>query len=334
MLSEIGSEFWQKYDKSNKKDENEIVVLSGRTALDFVIRDLKASGSFRTIMLPSYCCDSMIEPFVRNDIEVSFYLVSHKGIDFPENDKDAVLLLDYFGYVDDQITRIANRAKENGQYVIYDATHYLGEREIVADYYFRSYRKWFFCNYASVIKANGSWKIPFPTQTNSAYIEQRNKAAELKRDYIASGVGEKNAFLKRFSNAEELLEEDYLNYFGEKVACNVTEIADVRRANARRLVEGLRGIKEITLWREQIEDIDTPLFVPILVADSIRNELRKYLIEHQIFCPIHWPITELHSNINELFDNELSLICDQRYSFDEIDRELEVISNFFKVRKE
>ena len=185
-----------------------------------------------------------------------------------------------------------------------------------------------------MIKANGSWKIPFPTQTNSAYIEQRIKAAELKRDYINSGVGEKNAFLKMFSNAEELLEQDYLNYFGEKVLCNVTEIADVRRANARRLIEGLRGIREITLWREQIEDIDTPLFVPILVADSIRNELRKYLIEHQIFCPIHWPITELHSNVNELFDNELSLICDQRYSFDEIDRELEVISNFFKGRKE
>ena len=334
MLNEIGSEFWQRYTKSNKKDGNEIIVLSGRTALDLIIRDLKASGSFKSIMLPSYCCNSMIEPFVRNDIEVSFYRVSHQRIDFPENDKDAVLLLDYFGYVDDQITKIANRAKENGQFVIYDATHYLGEREIAADYNFRSYRKWFFCNYASAIKKNGFWKIALPTHTNSTYIKYRNKAAELKEEFIVKGAGEKETFLNMFSNAEELLERDYLYYLGEKTECNVNYIAEARRANARRLIKGIRGINEITLWRERIADIDTPLFVPILVEDNIRNKLRKYLVENQIYCPVHWPLTELHSNLNEVFDSELSLICDQRYSFDEIDREIEVIRNFFKERKD
>lgn len=333
MHNEIGSEFWQKYDKSNKKDGNEIAVLSGRTALDFIIRDLKASGDFRSIMLPSYCCDSMIEPFIRNSVEVSFYPVSHNGIDFHENDKDAILLLDYFGYVDNQVTRIANRAKDNGQFVIYDATHYLGERKIVADYSFRSYRKWFFCNYASVIKDNGFWEIPFPTQTNSAYVENRNIAAELKTDYISKGIGEKNVFLNMFSSAETILEQDYSNYFGEKVICDISYIAEVRRANARRLIDGLRGIKEITFWRNQIEDIDTPLFVPILIQDNIRNELRKHLIEHQIYCPIHWPTSELHSNINGIYENELSLVCDQRYSFDDIDREIEVVKNFFRGRK-
>lgn len=334
MLSEIGSEFWQKYDKSNKNDENEIIVLSGRTALDFIIRDLKTSGSFRSIMLPSYCCDSMIEPFVRNGIEVSFYQVSHKGIDYPENNKDAVLLLDYFGYVNDQIPMIANQAKENGQSVVYDATHYLGKREIVADYSFSSYRKWFFCNYASVVKTDGCWKIPSPAQTNSVYIKHRNKAAEIKEHFIESCGGEKNTFLNMFSDAETLLEQDYLNYYGEKVVCDFNYIADVRRANARRLIEGLQEMKEITLWTEKIKEVDTPLFVPILVKEDIRNELRKYLIKHKIYCPIHWPMTELNSNMNGIVDNELSLVCDQRYTFDEIDREIEVVRNFFKGRKD
>lgn len=333
MLNEIGSEFWQKYDRSNKHDGSEVVVLSGRTALDFIIRDLKESGDFRSIMLPSYCCDSMIEPFVRNSIEVSFYPVSYQGITFPENDKDAILLLDYFGYVDDQITRIAKLAKDNGQIVIYDGTHYLGERAIFADYIFCSYRKWLFCNYASVIKVGGQWNILCPTHTNKAYIELREKAAELKQNYIYKGVGEKNTYLNMFSDAEELLEQDYMDYFGEKVECNKTYIADVRRKNAKKLVEGLREIKEITLWREFVSDIDTPLFVPILVEKRIRNELRKYMIENQIYCPIHWPMTNLHSTANDLFDMELSLVCDQRYSFDEIDREIEVIKNFFKGRK-
>lgn len=333
MYNEIGSEFWQKYDKSINNDGNEIALLSGRTALDFIIKDLKASGAFGSIMLPSYCCDSMIDPFIRNNVEVSFYKASHKELDFHENNKDAVLLLDYFGYVDDQVTRIANRAKDNGQLVIYDATHYLGERDIAADYSFRSYRKWFFCNYASVIKADGEWKIPFPTQINSVYVENRNIAAELKKDFISKGIGEKNVFLNMFSKAETLLKEDYLNYFGEKVVCDISYIAEVRRANARRLIDGLCEIKEIKFWRNQIKDIDTPLFVPILVQKNIRNELRRYLIEHQIYCPIHWPVSKLHSNINGIYENELSLVCDQRYSFDDIDREIEVVKNFFRGRR-
>lgn len=334
MYNEIGSEFWQEYNISNKRNLNEKVVLSGRTALDFIIRDLKVSGEFRSIMLPSYCCDSMIEPFIRNDIEVSFYRVSHTGVDFNKNNKkDAVLLLDYFGFVDDQIKEIANYAKDNGQIVIYDATHYLGKRDINADYYFCSYRKWFYCNYASVMKVNGSWKVPFPTQTNSDYIKNRNIGAELKTNYISNGIGEKNVFLKMFSSAEMILEQDYCNYSGEKVECDISNIAEVRRENARRLITGLQGISEITFWRDRVFNIDTPLFVPILLKNNVRNNLRKYLIDHQIYCPIHWPISELHRNINEIYENELSLICDQRYSFDDIDREIEVVKSFFEGRK-
>lgn len=333
MYNEIGSEFWQKYDKSNDVDENEVILLSGRTALDFIIRDLKASGVFNSIMLPLYCCDSMIEPFIRNDIDVSFYPVSHKKIDFYENNKDAILLLDYFGYVNDEVTKIANRAKDNGQIVIYDATHYLGKRKIAADYSFRSLKKWFFCNYASAKKENGSWLIPYPNQTNIIYVENRNTAAKLKTKYISQGIGEKSVFLNMFSSAEMILQKDYSNYYGEKVVCDISNIAEIRRANARRLIDGLCEIKEITFWRNQIEDIDTPLFVPILVQENIRDELRRYLMEHQIYCPIHWPISRLHSQINGLFKSELSLICDQRYSFEDIDREIEVVKNFFNGGK-
>lgn len=334
MIGEIGSEFWQKYDVSDEKNGNEVIVLSGRTALDFIIRDLKRTRPFNSIMLPAYCCDSMIEPFVRNNIEISFYSVTPDTIVYPSNDKDAVLLLDYFGYINNQITDIANQAKEDDKIVIYDATHYLGERVISADYVFRSYRKWFFCNYASVTKSNGGWLIPSPTKTNNIYIQYRNNAADLKKEYIYSGIGEKKQFLDMFSEAEEILEKDYLNYYGEKVICDETYIAEKRRENAKRLINGLSKIKEIKLWRDQIKDIDIPLFVPILVAENQRDELRKYLIDHEIYCPVHWPLRNMHGDVNEMFDNELSLVCDQRYTIKEIDREIEVIRNFFKWRKD
>ena len=67
MINEIGSEFW----KENKKylNENERLFLSGRTALDAIIKDSKKEHIIKSALLPSYCCHTMIEPFLRNDIK-------------------------------------------------------------------------------------------------------------------------------------------------------------------------------------------------------------------------------------------------------------------------
>lgn len=43
-----------------------------------------------------------------------------------------------------------------------------------------------------------------------------------------------------------------------------------------------------------------------------RDALRKYLIDNGIYCPIHWP--EVMGATIGVRENELSLICDQRYS--------------------
>ena len=61
---EIGSEFW----KYNKKyiSENEELFLSGRTALDAIIKDILSEYRIESALLPSYCCHTMIEPFIRN----------------------------------------------------------------------------------------------------------------------------------------------------------------------------------------------------------------------------------------------------------------------------
>lgn len=203
--------------KADIQLDNEVIALSGRTALDFIIRDIKASKEFNSVMLPSYCCASMIEPFVRNGISVGFYKVSEVGIEYPQNDRDAVLLLDFFGYIDERITQIADDAKQNGKIVIYDSTHYLGQRNINSDYQFCSYRKWFFCNFTSVKKMEGVWLVPTLKNHHVRYVSLRNKAAELKEKYINSEFTEKQVFRDMFSEAEELLETDYLNYCGEKL---------------------------------------------------------------------------------------------------------------------
>ena len=78
MRSEIGSEFW---DIPLHKEENGLFssntawFLSGRDALRAVIRDIRARRHFCAVAMPSWCCDSMIRPFLEEGVEVRFYPV-------------------------------------------------------------------------------------------------------------------------------------------------------------------------------------------------------------------------------------------------------------------
>lgn len=327
---EIGSEFWQNgIARREEPRDNRAYLLSGRTTLDFIIRDIKAERQLESVILPSYCCESMIEPFERNGVDVQFYRVSEKDIDYPTNGCDAVLLLDFFGYEEPLNIKIAQTERDNGKAIIYDSTHKLNGSSIEADYIFCSYRKWLYCNFAEIRKLTGAFCIPKPIQINTTYCEKRDRAARLKAAYMVDGEGDKREFMDLFVCAEEILNYDYVDYIGEPVNVNVDVIITVRRRNAQHLINGLRNVSGIKLWKPTIGQNDTPLFVPILVKDGYRDALKRHLINHSIYCPIHWPpYSRLGAN-KVLYNEELSLICDQRYSIEDMDREIKIIKDFF-----
>ena len=167
----------------------------------------------------------------------------------------------------------------------------------------------------------------------------RRQAFAIKRAFIESDEGEKNHFLNLFGEAEELLETDYVGYkpMMETMAAflqlDTVQITESRRRNAEILINGLNDIPEIKLIFQTMNDNDVPLFVPILVRKN-RTELRKYLIDNAIYCPIHWPKSTYHDGISKraekLYQQELSLICDQRYNSDDMNRIVERIKNYYK----
>ena len=96
---------------------------------------------------------------------------------------------------------------------------------------------------------------------------------------------------------------------------NLQSIIKQRKENVKVIYEKLQKKEDIQFLINDFNENDVLLFVHIMLEKDKRNSLRKYLIENEIYLPIHWP---LENKLNNIIDNELSLICDQRYSKNEI----------------
>ncbi|MCI8747554.1 MAG: hypothetical protein HFH67_06750 [Lachnospiraceae bacterium] len=352
---EIGSEFWNNQYSSVSRQvlkfgKRKKGFLCGRTALDYIICDAKHTIGFSAVLLPSYCCHTMIEPFVKKGIKVRFYsVVIGKGglechLPTPKDD-EALYLMTYFGF--GQINIYNHQQISQWKFCILDETHSCFSDYIVPysewniKYSYISYRKWADIKGLAIAeKIEDDFQLTFIQKRHTRYFEKKNEACTKKQAYIESGIGEKVSFLELFEEAEELLETDYEGYIFLEEGVKAYEYLDInkvkekRRENAGYLLERLSEIKEIQLLYSSIDN-GCPLFVPILVKNGLRNNLRAYLIDNEIYCPIHWPISEfhsLHSLEQDIYIQELSIICDQRYSLSDMQRIVDCILGFFECK--
>ena len=345
-MKELGSEFWDvpQYDiTAPLPSDNTQFVLSGRTALELVARDLIAERKIRSVCLPAYCCDSMLLPFRSVGLELRFYdvLPSDDGVEriLPESHGcDAVLLLDYFGFSQKETAVLAKREHTRGVSVILDCVQSLYSKSDAvkyADYSVTSWRKWFFSCAAASKKHSCEWSVKLSHPANAQYVSLRKDAASKKAAFL-HGDGEKQAFLDGFAMAEELLNADFSDYAADPESVDALPSLDVPFLKRRRCENAAVVFEALNeLDNSQIHPLflktgadDTPLFVPVLVNPEIRDDLRRFLIHNQVYCPIHWPNAQTGGG-EILYSSELSLICDQRYTSEDVEREMNLIKEFF-----
>ncbi len=349
-MFEIGSEFWTEGEQKGEglkslvpENTNVIYTLCGRTALDVVIKDILSERKARSVYMPSYCCHTMIEPFLRNGVEVVFYdvVATDAGIksNLEQNDCDIVFLIDYFGFIDSEIGKFAIEERAKGKTIIYDATQSLLCSDIdysTYDYIYGSFRKWVGIN-AGFAAKHGIWEKEPVLKQNYEYTRMRNESFDLKAEFIRNPEKiEKNKFLSTFQLAEEMIESDYQNYAPDTRSSKLISWLDienmrkVRRINAEILMSGLKDCINVFLPYDSIKQEECPLFVPVMIKNE-RNALRKYLIDHFVYLPIHWPISSLHHlkiKTKMIYEEEMSCVCDQRYSKDDMEYIAEIIKKF------
>ncbi len=331
-MSEIGSEFW---DVPTSQYNNTVFskstqwYISGRSALKAIVDQLDGVGS---VSLPAWCCDSMVKPFTDAGIDVKFYPVYFDGSLFSEFDynSDALFLIDYFGYIGQHPDLNAYKG-----IIIRDVTHSIFSTNYSdADYYFGSLRKWCGMWTGGFAWTRDGSKLAEGVQDTQGYAKLREMAMRQKETYILGPDGTNKDYLGVFDKAEKCL---------ENMGVVQAEIRDVRAAQKldvdmirkRRIANAkvLRSAFFDWLVFPKLSANDCPLFVPILVPNGKRDGLRRHLIDQRIYCPVHWPMDSCR-NYDErtvfLYRNELSLVCDQRYTEDDMYRMVGVIQQFME----
>ena len=337
MNIEIGSEF-NFNDSENGKGINfsngSYFVFCGRSAIKAIIQNT----NIHKICFPSYCCDSMIEPFRIANIELCFYDVLYSdslqiNLNIPK-DTDAILWCNYFGFKIDMpdLSKFLNR----GGIIIEDITHSFMSEKVYdkqSTYIVASLRKWepIVCGgYCASINGD-SLKMDLRMPPND-FVELKKSAMKLKSEYLSSGDTElKTQFLDMFKTSNQWLADNYsglgIDEWSKEYLYNfdINAHKRIRRENAVALYNGLEHINEINPMFD-LKDMDCPLFVPVIISPEKRNAIRQKLTDNQIYCPVHWPHPEADCSSN-LYNMELSLLCDQRYNTSDMERIISVLES-------
>lgn len=341
-MIEIGSEFWlTEEEKSTPYDpiipvglelgEDNRFLLSGRTAIDYVLRDILKDREIKTVYFPSYCCESMLQPFVDKDIQVIFYDVCYESeLTFNINTSqecDIFFAMNYFGFSKGRMDGYIDLFKQKNAIVIEDSTHSIlstHSHNRKSDYIVASLRKWFsLLSGGLAVKIHGKFRVEGENGSLTEMVKIKKLAMLEKGKYINGDNSiNKTEFLEKYSTANRMLKDNYSLYGIDQESHQILQeidlknIVNIRKKNSDILYRDLLKSKKVTMLFPKLEDADCPLFVPIILgSDRERNNLRKHLINNNIYCPVHWPKPDMLSGKNKtnLYHKGLSLIIDQRY---------------------
>lgn len=316
-------------------------TFSGRNAIKLVLEDLAIKKNEPVVYMPSYVCDSMIDPFRESGWQIVFYKVEKKGehltysIDL-DTSCDLFFAFSYFGWQSSKLDPFIAHFHHRGIKVLEDVTHRLFSKPNHAphaDYLIASLRKWL------AIASGGFVRKEQGKLQRREYLEPvdfsplRWQAMEEKRVYLETyNEGLKEQFLKQFQETEECFAHYGPSYAMDERSRRLIETMDYEEIRSKRIAhrEVLRQElaflpKEWFMFQDH-EPGDCPVFFPLYLPKALRDGLRLHLSKEKIYCPIHWPLRT--SRTVGIEERELSLVLDQRYTKEDMVRIARVIKTY------
>lgn len=299
-------------DCANAPHAADELLTSGRSCLAVVLKHLP---HIRTVHVPFYTCNSLLEPIQNVGLEIQFY-----GIDntlYPvdlvmPNESDLLILTDLFGVLGQGMTEIGSRI--NGS-VVYDDTHafYFGRRSS-NQWSFNSARK--FCG------------VPDGAYLFSPLLIERPS----KRNDEVSGEHLLLKFLDASEYAYRAYQRNEARMTTNALRCSMTSELMLERldhqVNKRRRRENFVWLHEQLNFENEIRiDLDdgtVPFCYPFLPLERPVID-RDRLFERGLFLPTLWNDVVVRADPSGKFTFEkdlarrlLALPVDQRYDLDDM----------------
>lgn len=309
---------------------------SGRSAIKYVAK----LSNKKTVLLPNYLCDSMIQPFKEENYSIHFYNIDKnlspdlKSLNLDES-PGVFVHMGYFGfYSNNNLEYIVKEFKKNGTIVLEDVTHTIFSKDLKpykSDYYIASLRKWIGIPDGGVVISNQ--QINYPTNgVNHDLVSLKVEANKKKKDFISGRISKKE-HLYLYKKAEEKLDNFNTMYNIDPLSLDIIKSYDFeemikkRRTNYIKLYSELSNLSIINIQNYTLDSL-TPLFFPIRIVKS-RNKVIEKLTMEKIYTPIHWPKPSTEKSVDEqkIYDEEISLLCDQRYNSHDMDRIVKIIKS-------
>lgn len=279
-----------------------IKLNTARNSLEYIL----ITRGYRTIYLPYFTCEVLLEPIKRLKIEYHFYRIDEVMdpiIDFLVDDQSCMLYTNYFGIKTDTVKQLSKTQRN----LIIDNAQAFYAAPIAGVDTFYSCRKFFGVPDGAYLYTTVSERLELQRDSSIGRVSHLIKAVDQNieagySDYVRNNDVLIDNEIKEMS----LLTQKLLD------AVDYEYCATKRKENFSFLQEQLGPLN---LFRMRFAADDTPMVYPLLVN---RPDLKAQLIARKIFVPTYWPNVynwaQPDSLEYRLTKNIVSLPIDQRYS--------------------
>jgi len=308
--------------------------------------------------VPDYLCREVQVPVLnRRGIRYQYYPVKEDLWISPEElyamltpDTAAVLLINYYGLRDHrEVARSIRNYNPSIQIIEDNSQAFYGmvsqdPEDHWADFAFSSFQKSFAIPDGGWVRSREKLKSMIPESASQQGLDYL-LGAILKHDYlkIPDSEGKKVELERQFLQLYDVAAEKVPDAAVKMTALSYRLLERYphdtwvikRRENYHFLLTAIQDISQIQPISPDLHDMQVPLFLPIRAPVAGREQLRSFLRQQQIYCPVHWHlIPELDRSIQnrayELSQSILSLPIDHRLEFSDLDRLARTIRGFWR----
>ena len=294
-----------------------VLLNSGRHSLEYI---LKSIGQIKHLWLPYYTCDVLIQPIERLEISYSFYHINKDFTmvdSFVLGENEYLIYTNYFGIMDAYCKELSILY---GSHLILDNAQAFYAPRIEGINSFYSPRKYVGIPDGGIAYVNKT--LDAELQNDLSYDRCTHL---LKRHDLMPIDGYKDFKESSYQIATSPLSK--MSTLTQRILASLDyeKIKEIRISNFSFLHTHLKKINDLVL--PSADTFICPMVYPFHTKD---DNLRKRLIEQQVFVAVYWPNVLNWVNSDaveyELSSQILALPIDQRYNVREMQAIIDIIN--------